>query len=184
MNDDSSPLSSFTAFHNAIEAALNAIPNVREVALYDANELDKVTTPAILIELGEMDPADTRTGGRLAVNMDMRLHCILSVKTPQVQMEVRNFAAVVMSVIHRNRFGLAGAAEWPQRLSAFPGMFKPDEKGYESWVVNWTQTVHLGAVWEDKDFLPTDVYFSEAPKIGTAHQDDYQGGPDGQPAIT
>ena len=168
------PLTSFTAFFDAIKAELDTIPNVREVALYDAHQLDKVTTPAILVELGEIDPADTRTGGRLAVNVDMRLHCVLSVKTDLVQLEIRNFAAVVMTKIHKNRFGLAGAVELPQRLSAFPGMFRPDEKGFESWVVNWTQAVHLGAVWEEEDFLPTDVYLGLSPDVGADHVDDYE----------
>lgn len=176
---DNIPLDSFTTFFEAVKAELQSIPNVRQVDIYKANELDKVTTPAILIELGEIDPADTRSGGRLAVNMDMRLHCILSVKTPAVQLEICNFAAVVMSKVHRNRFGINGAVEMPQRLSAFPGMFKPDEKGYESWVVNWTQPVHLGALWEQADFLPTDVYIGLAPHVGADHVEDYEGPADG-----
>lgn len=173
MSDESQTLSSFTAFHDAIKAQLETIPNVREVALYDANELDKVTTPAILVELGEIDPSENRTGGRLAVNVDMRLHCLLSVQTERVQLEVRNFAAVVMMKVDKNRFGLGRAVENPTRLSAFPGMFKPDEKGFESWVVNYTQTVHLGAVWEEADFLPTEIYLGQAPDIGLGHENDY-----------
>ena len=174
MSQNANTLSSFTTFHNAIKAALSALPNIKEVALYDANELDKVKTPAILIEMGEIDPSESLTGGRLAVNVDMRLHCVLSVTTPNVQLEIRNFAALVMTKMHRNRFGLSGAVEYPARLSAFPGMFKPDEKGFESWVVNFVQTVHLGEVWEETEFLPTEVYLGLAPEIGNDHVDDYE----------
>ena len=167
-------LTGFTTLFDAIKAELDTIHNVREVAVYDAHQLDKVVTPAILVELGEIDPGDTRTGGRLAVNVDMRLHCVLSAETPRVQLEICNFAAVVMKKIHKNRFGLGGAIEVPQRLSAFPGMFRPDEKGYESWVVNYTQAVHLGDVWEDEDFLPTVVHLGLSPNVGAAHEDDYE----------
>ena len=52
-------------------------------------------------------------------------------------------------------------------------MFKPDEKGFESWVVTWKQTYHLGDVALPPDYLPTDVYMGEAPAVGHGHEDDY-----------
>lgn len=167
-------LNSFTQLFDAIQASLSTIPNVREVVLYDDRHLDTITTPAILIELGEIDPGEGKSGGRLAVNLDIRLHCVLSAKTERVNLEVINFATVVMQHVHKNRWTLSTMVELPQRIAAFPGMFRPDEKGFESWVVNWTQTAHIGAVWEADCLPPEEVYIGASPAIGAAHRDDYK----------
>ena len=52
-------------------------------------------------------------------------------------------------------------------------MFKPGDKGFESWVVGFTQKVHLGDVALNADIAPSDVYIGFAPDIGPANQADY-----------
>ncbi|MNL69168.1 hypothetical protein D3C87_1939920 [compost metagenome] len=54
-------------------------------------------------------------------------------------------------------------------------MFTPGEKGFESWLVSWKQTAHLGEAWE----LPVDgpaveVFLGESPHIGKDHEGNYQ----------
>ncbi len=163
-----------TALHDAMTEAIKAsMSMLQTVKSYDPTTRDTITTPAVLIEAVEMKPGRKIGDGRLPVTVEFAAHCCLSVKTERVELEIRNFAAKLLQVVNGNKWGLADAVERPERLSAFPGMFKPDDKGFESWVVTWEQTIHLGEVWQDADFLPTDVYVGEAPDIGAAHEDKY-----------
>lgn len=168
-NDD------FTRVHQAMVDQIKArMAVVRTVTAYNPLTGNTIKTPAVLLEAVEMKPGRPVTGGRLPVTVEFAAHCCLSVKTEAVELEVRNFAARLLQVISGNTWGLGEMAERPDELSAFPGMFNPDDKGFESWVVSWQQTFHLGEVWQDADFLPTDVYIGEAPNVGAAHHGDYQ----------
>ncbi|MCF1457749.1 MAG: hypothetical protein LPH21_09355 [Shewanella sp.] len=172
MNDS---LTDFTALHEAMTEDIGkAMPMLRTVKAYNSLKREQVNTPAVLIEAGEMKPGTRLTGGRLAVNVEFIAHCMLSVKTPNVELEIRNFAGKLMQHVAQNRWGLGESVEAPTELSAFPGSFKPDDHGYESWVVTWSQTVHLGEVWQEADFLPAKVWLGEAPNIGAGHEDDYK----------
>ncbi len=163
-----------TALHDAMTAEIKtSMSMLQTVKSYDPTTRASVTTPAVLIEAVEMKPGRSTGDGRLPVTVEFAAHCCLSVKTKRVELEIRNFAAKLLQVVNGNKWGLADSVERPERLGAFPGMFKPDDKGFESWVVTWEQTIHLGEVWQDADFLPTDVYVGEAPDIGAAHEDKY-----------
>ncbi len=167
--------SDFEQLHEAMKAEISKqIPVLSTVEAYNPGYRDAIKTPAVLLEIVDMEPGRKTGDGRLPVTAMFVAHCCLSVKTERVELEVRNFAAKLMQVIDRNRWGLGDAVEQPVDLGACPGLFKPDDKGFESWVVVWKQTVHLGDVWQDADFLPTDVYIGEAPNIGAAHKDDYE----------
>ncbi len=164
--------------HTAIkQAIIKAIPVLNTVELYDPLKHNRIVTPAALIENVEMDviKGEVISGGRLPITLQFAVHCCLSTITEGVELEIRKFAAKMLKVVNKNRWGLSNVKD-PTELAAFPGMFKPDNKGYESWVVTWKQTIHLGDVWEGKDFLPQEVYLSAAPNIGKAHKDDYQQG--------
>ena len=164
-----------TALHDAMSLAIkDSMAMLQTVKSYDPLTRDTIITPAVLIEAVEMKPGSRVTGGRLPVTVEFAAHCCLSVKTERVELEIRNFAAKLLQVVNGNKWGLADAVERPERLTAFPGMFKPDDKGFESWVVTWEQTIHLGEVWQDADFLPTEVYVGEAPDIGAANKDKYE----------
>lgn len=168
-----------TGIHDAMVATFKeAMPWLTTVDAYKPlGGGEAVRSPAVLIEVGEMQPGRRVSNGLTPVEVEFAAHCILSVKTSRVELEVRNFAAMVIQIVDGNRWGLGDDnVERPTELSAFPGMFKPDEKGFESWVVNWRQTVHLGCITPEPDYLPADVWIGEAPHIGAAHEDDYERG--------
>lgn len=170
----SATIDDVSQFHDNLIAHLkDKIPNLHQVADYDPGGLDKIMTPAALINVAEMSPGTTVSGGRLAVQLRVEVHCILSVKTDRVLRQIRNMAAAVMRAVYRQRFGLEKAVEMPTDIDAFPGMFKDGEHGFESWVVSWLQTVHLGDGWQEQEFVPEEVFLGEAPRIGAAHKDDY-----------
>lgn len=165
----------FETLHDAIVAQIKAkMPMLKTVKSYDPTERDAIKTPALLLELVEMKPGRKVGDGRLPITAEFAAHCLLSVKTERVDVEIRNFAAKMLQVVNGSKWGLADSVERPEALGAFPGMFKPDDKGFESWIVVWEQTLHLGDIWENADFLPNDVYVGEAPEIGLANQDKYE----------
>ncbi|MDE1464791.1 hypothetical protein [Spartinivicinus poritis] len=147
-----------------VNAIQQAIPEIHHVAAYNPLVDKKVKTPGVLLEVVGMELDTPISGGRTAVKVEFAAHCILSVATQQVELEVRNFAVKVMQVINKNRWGLGALAQQPTALSAFPGSFKPDvkgfkteEKGYESWVISWEQVFHLGDIWQGVEFTPDEI---------------------------
>lgn len=165
--------------HDQIAAALRTRfgERLKTVGEYDpvSTEAGEIKTPAVLLELVEIRPAGRVSGGRTPVELHWSAHCVLSVATDKVQREVRNFATQVLCLVDGNRFGLGDAVERAAELEAFPGMFKPGDKGFESWIVNWKQTAHLGAVWElPEDGPAAEVFVGEFPNIGPGHEGDYK----------
>lgn len=154
--DEGQTIDDVSLLHDQIVAAVRARfgPRLKTVAEYDPVDVDSATirTPAVLLELVEMRPAGRVTGGRTPVELAWSAHCVLSSATDNVQREVRNFSAQVLCLVDGNSWGLGTAVTRAVELEAFPGLFRPGEKGFESWVVNWKQTAHLGQVWE----LPAD----------------------------
>ena len=177
---ENNSINDFTALHQAMIYEIKAkVPSVKTVVAYDPTDTENggqrqaVKTPAVLIELAEMKPGATISGNRQTFGCEFILHCVLSVKTPNVQIEIRNYAAAVAKVVFRNRWGLSHSVENPSDISAYQGVFKPGDKGFESWVVGYTQKVHLGDVALNTDIAPSDVYIGFAPDIGPANQADY-----------
>lgn len=166
----------FSVIHAAINAAFTAtLPQQFTVSDYvpeQATGTALITTPALLIEAVSIKPGQKRSGGRLAISVEFAAHCILSMKTHNVELEVKNVAARVLQVVDKNRWGLAHA-EQPSELSAYAGMFS-EKLGFDSWVVSWQQEFHLGDVVLGDDWLPEQVFIGEAPNIGADHKDDYQ----------
>ncbi|KEQ11286.1 hypothetical protein GZ77_26090 [Endozoicomonas montiporae] len=159
---------------NMIAAVKAAMPIMKNVAAYDPiGDRKKLVLPAVLVEVGEMSPGGKNTGGRTPVTIQFAFHCMLSAEVENVQLEVRNFAARILQLVDGNRWELGRAAERPEDLKAFPGEFDPGNKGFESWVVCFEQVFHMGEMKLPPDDTPKEAFYSEAPKIGLAHKDDY-----------
>jgi len=183
MSDNPTSLTDFTPLHEAMITALKAkMGYIKTVEAYDpttesdGGQHSLVKTPAVLIELAELRPGKPLGDGRQAFSCEFIFHCILSTATKNVELEIRNYAAAVARVVYKNRWGFPNAAELPDDIGAYPGVFKPGDKGFESWVVSFRQNVFLGDVDVNQESIPTDVFYSMTPDIGAAHKDDYTKG--------
>lgn len=135
-----------------------------------------INTPAALVavdmlEDGE-DPGDDRDG----IVCNVSIHCVLSTLTPNLDIELRNFAAEMMRSIKRNSFGgvCEGKAERPEGITAVPGRFEGGKNGYDSFVVSFTQTVFLGERWTGVEISPQKVFFGRYPANGIDNISDYE----------
>jgi hypothetical protein len=155
------------------------LDRVATIAAYDpfpalgGPEPQPLTTPALLLELVSIDPGDDDGTDRLPLRLSFAAHCVLSLRTRDVQIELREFAADVLARVRDNRWGYPAAVRAPEALAAQPGEFQPEQAGFDSWLVTWEQVVHVGLDSWAGGIAPTEVWLGIAPKIGAAHVDDY-----------
>lgn len=175
-------LDNLRQLHEAILADLREhyLDRVQTIAAYDPfpdpedQDRQPLVTPALLIEIDAINPGADDGTDRQPLLLNIAVHAVLSFRTADVQLELREFAADVLAHARHNRWGLYGAVQEPAALSAQPGEFRPGLSGFDSWRVAWEQTVFVGpSAWTATGLTPTEVWFSTVPEIGTAHVDDY-----------
>lgn len=122
---------------------------------------DKITTPAIFIELDDIQanqPPDTGTE-QTPVVLRMNAYVVESYKTGK-KLTVRTLAAAVMQFVRGKRWSCPVGAGMP--VSATPDRFQGDTQEYEVMRVEWEHEALLGNdVWLDDGDVPTEVNVSE-----------------------
>lgn len=170
-------MTTFEALLAAVVAHLEgAFPAVPTVQLYPRLR-QKITSPALLVELADADGAADPGTGELAVTARLELRAVVD-RAPTAPGQSPDLAALglatsaALAVYAAGRFGLAvGPA---QHLRIEPDHFKPELATYAVWLVTWTHEVRLGAdLWTGEGIIPTEVWAGLSPEIGLPHQDDY-----------
>jgi hypothetical protein len=166
-------VSELSTYFAAVKADFAAyLPQLRTVSVRRPDSGD-IETPAILIDMEFGDIGEDVGDGRDPVRCRMTAHCVLSVETPQVEIEVREFAVAVARRVRRNKFGMGALVDFPEGVEVGPGEFRPGKKGFDSWCVSWEQTVYLGDdVWAGGT-TPGRVFVGVAPFSGEPHIDKY-----------
>lgn len=170
-----------SGFHAAIKAAIATHfgVNVNTVEWYEpgeeANGQPKpIKTPAIILEMESADEGDDVGDDRTPLSCHITAYCILGRSTPDLQIQVRTFAAQLLALARKNKWGLAKNASFPGSFTLGDGKFDPEKNGYESWFVTWDQTFYLGdSVWAPSGIVPSTVYLGQSPLIGTGNEDQY-----------
>lgn len=105
-----------------------------------------INTPALILEIERLaSVSDDRGDGRDALRCGVLVHCILGSQTPNLQIELRNFAAEVMRWLsNSSNWPACGSIEPIEELDALPGRWKQGQSGYDSFVVTFDQVVYLG----------------------------------------
>lgn len=158
-----------TDLHNAIIQAFKAqfTDRVETIATYRATSTDPINTPALLLEMEDASEGPDAGDERTPLRCRFTAHCMLSFQTPNVEIEVREFAAEVFRLIRHNLWGLSGSVKRPEQIEMGPGQFKPGKAGYESCYVTWEQVIYLGdTVWTNEGTVPTEVYVAYEPNTG------------------
>lgn len=177
----SGELLTLRALHTALVDDLRAhyLDRAQTIAAYDpfpaldGQDPQPLVTPAILIELEAIDPGEDDGTDRQPLRLTFVAHCVLSFRTAEPQLELREMAADVMAHCRHQRWGYPSAVREPEALSAQPGEFQPGLAGFDSWVVRWEQVVYVGTDLWAGGTAPTEVWYSFTPDIGAAHVGDY-----------
>lgn len=164
-------LANLRELHDAILANLRDTyrDRVYTIAAYDPfPELDgqdpkPVDTPAILLEIEDIEPGEMDGTDRTPLHLSFVAHCILSFRTTDLQLELREFGADMLAHVRDNRWGLRDSVRQPTALSAKPGEFRPDLDGFDSMLVRWEHEVYVGENFWDGGKLPTEVYVQSLP---------------------
>lgn len=177
-------LSDLRALHAAVLTDLRAHYGavVATIEAYDALPAPEtqdrlpVRTPALLLSvemqetLSDDDDGTDRQPLRLTCNLD----CILSARTAELDLELREFARDVMARVRHNRWGLHGAVRVPDGISARPATLDPEQDGYGVMRVSWQQLAYCGtSAWDGAGTPPDTVYIGRAPWVGADVRDSH-----------
>lgn len=186
--------------HDHIVAALTETyaPVVETIEMYwpfddlAAGQTWTINTPALLLEIESFDPGDPAVDpgdGRESVSLSFVLHCILSTRTPAVEIAIRDFALQVYLTVDENLWGFENAAApagdeavdttklvalMPSDQVALPSQIILNKPGFVGWSVAWSQTFHVGeSVLDSEVFVPDTLCLSYEPETGPANEASY-----------
>lgn len=163
--------------HDIITATIQAqFPTMETVEFYRERE-QKLTVPACLLDLTEVEPEpDEDPGtGQLAARCRFEAELVLPFRTVKGKLAVRVQAAAFAAWLHK-------LSRWPGVVQAgnievtavHKSDFSPELDQYEVWRVEWQQVLHFGqSIWTDDGTAPTTVMLGYSPEIGAAHEDKY-----------
>ncbi|MGI0120290.1 hypothetical protein [Zooshikella sp. RANM57] len=160
---------SLTAINDAVLASVKKAFPAINVYSYDEACFDdsSVSTPACLFELSEINFGSDRGDGRYPAECEFFIHCVIGYKNSSqensISKEVREFAAAIAQHVWNSGIWVEGGVlDRPARIQISPGNFRHlSEHGYESWIVEWDQTVYLGrSFWNADGIRPVEVAFS------------------------
>lgn len=167
-------MSIITDLHQAITDTLMAeIPGIETSGFYPKLR-EAVKVPAIFVDMASLEPGDDPGTDEIAYIARFEARIIVGAVDDQANapLRVRELAAEVGRIIHKNSFGL------PVKPAALVSIgndgFSPDLDAYDVWMVEWEQEFHIGeSVWDDDGIVPSEIYVGFAPYIGAAHEDKY-----------
>lgn len=136
-------MTTLNTYHQQVEQLLkDTFPPLQTVESYRIGQT--LDTPAVLIEVESMRVGERNGEGKVPVVMAVALHCVLGHGTPNLELEVRNFAAQVMALLQDQYFGMPNDLDRPENIDAQSGEFKPGKGGFETMVVTFQQTIYIG----------------------------------------
>ncbi len=122
--------------------------------------------PAVWVEVERMNHIKDLGDGRDALQCNVIIYCVLAADTQELQPKLRNLSAEMMRFIKNETFGKCEAKTLAKQISAMPGRFKVGEKGFDSWVVSFTQTIFLDDSDKDKkSTIPQKIYARSDKKV-------------------
>jgi len=129
-----------------LNAVINGIQNhfgqrLTTVAPYRP---DSLRTPAALVAIERMEQADRAADGRLVLEVSVAVHCILSHRTPGLQLALDSFATEVAVLAQNNYWDVECVHAAPARIAIVPGELRADIHGVDSRVVLWEQRILVG----------------------------------------
>lgn len=153
----------------------------------------RIRLPAILIDIDQLDPDNDPGTGELALKASVQAYIVVDPAVGNPLALVKELAArVAVAGTHEN-WGVPVA---PAKLIQLgDASFRPELLGYETWLVEWTNDIRLGAeidwqTYADPEsnlifdsltgkapagaYPVSEVVFGIWPDVGNGHEQDYR----------
>ncbi|MFJ3448053.1 hypothetical protein ACIPM0_07455 [Pseudomonas sichuanensis] len=141
MDEEHDPLP-LDALYAAIERRISeTIPALQYVGTMP-DRLERLSTPAVVIELAEWEPGPDPGTGEVGVDMRFEARAIVAGEEEH-SLRMAAFAAAQLTVLLRMQTWDV-IAEPAKFVRAAQDWTRPELEGYAVWVVEWTQVIYLG----------------------------------------
>lgn len=164
--------------HTQIVSQIQAqFPSFKTVEFYRDDESETIPTPAILLEVCEVEPDPEKDAGtdQLPALIRFEARIMMGIRTPQVKLAVRMAAMALAGWLHKRSWGNGVYADPCRVLTCSPDEFDPRVDKWAVWRVEWHNGAMLGTdnSWENGGTVPQ-AFFSFSSDIGSPNKGDYQ----------
>ena len=143
--------------HQAILEGIAGLPGVQHCGAFP-RRMDKVTLPAVFVDLIELESASDPGTGELALITHWEARVVVAESQADADTVIRSLILAVMLWLFRY--------PWPQKnigcarfKQASPDHFSPELQGHVIWLVEWTHSIRVGdSVWDGEGVVPQQVF--------------------------
>ncbi|MDB1113769.1 hypothetical protein [Pseudomonas extremaustralis] len=166
---------SLDRLYDAIEQhLLEHLPGIRGASFWpDLSADTSIPTPVVLLEMAEMEPATDIGTGETALTCKFEARIIVDSISADPQRQSVQLASQLAVLLRAQSWGLEVACA--QFVRSTQDWTKPELDGYFVWLVEWDQTVYLGAEeWPWPDEPPGSLVIDLGPGVGSINPEDLQ----------
>lgn len=158
--------------YDAIGAAILAgLPAVRFAEVWPDIKR-RVSLPAVLLELDELEPGDDPGTGETALVGRFQARIVVDSRPEAGNRAASMLASQLTVLLHDQQWGLPIAPA--QFLRASPDFIRPELDGYTVWLVEWIHEFHLGQfTWPWEDSSGVTLYLGIDPETGPGNEQHY-----------
>ncbi|MEW8420079.1 MAG: hypothetical protein AB2690_22915 [Candidatus Thiodiazotropha endolucinida] len=143
--------------HQAILEGIAGLPGVQHCGAFPSR-MDKVTLPAVFVDLVELESASDPGTGELALITHWEARVVVAESQGNADAVIRSLILAVMLWLYRH--------PWPQKnigraklKQAGPDHFSPELQGHTIWLIEWTHSIRVGeSVWDGEGVIPTQIF--------------------------
>ncbi|QZP22844.1 hypothetical protein [Pseudomonas sp. DR208] len=166
---------SLNRLYEAIEQHLQEhLPGIQGVSFWpDLSAETSIPTPVVLLEIAEMEPAPEIGTGETALTCKFEARIIVDSISADPQRQAVQLASQLAVLLRAQSWGLeVDCAEFVRSTQDWT---KPELDGYFVWLVEWDQTVYLGAEeWPWPDEPPGSLVIDLGPGVGPINPGELQ----------
>lgn len=166
---------SLDCLYDAIEQHLQEqLPGVQGASFWpDLSEATSIPTPVVVLEMSEMEPATDPGTGETSLTCKFEARIIVDSISTDPQRQAVQLASQLAVLLRGQSWGLE--VDCAAFVRSTQDWTKPELDGYCVWLVEWDQTVYLGAEeWPWPDEPPGSLIIDLGPGVGQIRPEDLQ----------
>jgi hypothetical protein len=150
------------------------LPGIQGASFWpDLSADTSIPTPVVLLEMAEMEPAPDIGTGETSLTCKFEARIIVDSISTDPQRQAVQLASQLAVLLRGQSWGLE--VDCAQFVRSTQDWTKPELDGYFVWLVEWDQTVYLGAEeWPWPDEPPGSLVIDLGPGVGPINPGDLQ----------